>query len=129
MSAYKNYLKAVEVKEEAEEDLERSWRNLVDFLIISLHSDYEYFLQANGCLTDDEKFDTSECSTTKIEIVNQEAFATCYATEPFDSKDPSHRFSKGTVDLAGLRFANKESKWQIVEVDEQHNILFRRRLE
>ena len=129
MSAYKNYLKAVEVKEEAEEDLDRSWRNLVDFLIISLHSDYEYFLRVNGCLTDDEKFDTSECSTTKIEIVNQEAFATCYVTEPFDSNDPSHRFSKNTVDLAGLRFANKESKWQIVEVDEQHNILFRRRLE
>jgi hypothetical protein len=129
MSAYGNYLEALELKEKSEKALEHSRRNLVDFLLNSLHGDYEYLLRANGCLSGHEKFDTTECSTTKIEIVENEALATCYVTEAFESNNPSHRFSKDTVDLAGLRFANKESKWQLLEVDEQHNLLFVRRLE
>ena len=129
MSAYGNYLEALKLKEKSEKALEHSWRNLVDFLLNSLHGDYEYLLKANGCLTGHEKFDTSECSTTKIEIVNDEVFATCYVTEAFDSKDPGHRFSKNTVDLSGIRFANKDTKWRLIEVNEQHNLLFVRRLE
>jgi hypothetical protein len=128
MSAYGNYLEALELKEKSEKALEHSWRNLVDFLLNSLHSDYEYLLRSNGCLSGHEKFDTTECSTTKIEIINQEVFATCFVTEAFD-EDPSHRFSKDIVNLSGLRFANKESKWQLIEVNEQHNLLFVRRLE